>query len=182
LIGTPRHLSQHPGGFVLARDRLDALVPIEPAAMADRQVIEWEKDDIEELKFMKVDVLGVGMLGCMRRAFDLLGDHKGIAMDLSSPALQDDDEATFEMIRRADTLGVFQIESRAQMSMLPPNEAQGVLRPRDRGRDRPAPARSRATWLHPTALREGLRSRSIPKPNPGSAREDARVPHFQEQG
>jgi error-prone DNA polymerase len=119
LIGTPRHLSQHPGGFVLARDRLDDLVPIEPAAMENRRVIEWEKDDIEELKFMKVDVLGVGMLGCMRRAFDLLRAHKSVDMTLSSPELQEDDPATFEMIQRADTLGVFQIESRAQMSMLP---------------------------------------------------------------
>jgi len=119
LIGTPRHLSQHPGGFVLARDRLDDLVPIEPAAMKDRRVIEWEKDDIEELKFMKVDVLGVGMLGCMRRAFDLLRAHKSIDMNLSSAPLQEDDPATFEMIQRADTLGTFQIESRAQMSMLP---------------------------------------------------------------
>ena len=77
LIGTPRHLCQHPGGFVLTRDRLDDLVPIEPATMEDRRVIEWEKDDIEELSFMKVDVLGLGMLGCMRRAFDLLAEHKG---------------------------------------------------------------------------------------------------------
>ena len=119
LIGTPRHLSQHPGGFVLARDRLDDLVPIEPAAMEDRRVIEWEKEDIEELKFMKVDVLGVGMLGCMRRAFDLLREHKRIDMTLSSDILQEDDPETFEMIQKADTLGVFQIESRAQMSMLP---------------------------------------------------------------
>jgi error-prone DNA polymerase len=117
LIGTPRHLSQHPGGFVLTRDRLDDLVPIEPAAMADRRVIEWDKDDIDALGFMKVDVLGLGMLGCMRRAFDLLRDHKGINLGLAD--LQDDDPATFAMIRRADTLGVFQIESRAQMAMLP---------------------------------------------------------------
>lgn len=119
LIGMPRHLSQHPGGFVLTRDRLDDLVPIEPAAMVDRRVVEWEKEDIEELGFMKVDILGLGMLGCMRRAFDLLADHKDTALTLASPALQDDDPATFEMIRRADTLGVFQIESRAQMAMLP---------------------------------------------------------------
>ena len=119
LIGTPRHLSQHPGGFVLTRERLDDLVPIEPAAMEDRRVIEWEKDDIEELKFMKVDILGVGMLGCMRRAFDLLRTHKDLDLDLSSPVFQEDDEPTFEMIRKADTIGVFQIESRAQMSMLP---------------------------------------------------------------
>ncbi|MGE5721213.1 MAG: PHP domain-containing protein, partial [Sphingomonadales bacterium] len=117
LIGTPRHLSQHPGGFVLTQDRLDDLVPIAPATMEDRRVIEWDKDDIDALRFMKVDVLGLGMLGCMRRAFDLLRAHKGAAMDLSS--LQEDDEATYRMIQKADTIGVFQIESRAQMSMLP---------------------------------------------------------------
>ncbi len=119
LVGTPRHLSQHPGGFVLTRDRLADLVPIEPAAMPDRQVIEWEKVDIEELGFMKVDILGLGMLGCMRRAFDLLRVHKGLAIEMADPVLQAEDEPTFEMMRRADTLGVFQIESRAQMSMLP---------------------------------------------------------------
>jgi error-prone DNA polymerase len=119
LIGTPRHLSQHPGGFVLTRDRLDDLVPIEPATMIDRSVIEWEKDDLEELKIMKVDVLGVGMLGCMRRAFDLLAEHKGQRLTLASPEMQDDDAAVFKMMQEADTIGVFQIESRAQMSMLP---------------------------------------------------------------
>ncbi len=119
LIGTPRHLSQHPGGFVLTRDALHDLVPVEPAAMVDRRVIEWEKADIEYLGFMKVDILGLGMLGCMRRAFDLLRAHKSLDLNLASPALQEDDEATFEMMRQADTLGVFQIESRAQMSMLP---------------------------------------------------------------
>ncbi len=119
LIGTPRHLSQHPGGFVLTRDRLDDLVPIEPAAMVDRRVIEWEKDDLEELKIMKLDVLGLGMLGCMRRAFDLLRTHKGLDMNLWSDVLQEDDPIVFEMIRKADTIGTFQIESRAQMSMLP---------------------------------------------------------------
>ncbi|QNG47583.1 error-prone DNA polymerase [Sphingobium yanoikuyae] len=117
LINTPRHMSQHPGGFVLTLGRLDELVPIEPAAMADRQIIEWDKDDIDALGFMKVDVLGLGMLGCMRRAFALLEDDKGIAMDLAS--IPHDDPETFAMIRKADTLGVFQIESRAQMAMLP---------------------------------------------------------------
>jgi error-prone DNA polymerase len=117
LIGAPRHLSQHPGGFVLTEDRLDDLVPIEPAAMEDRQVIEWDKDDIDALKFMKVDVLALGMLTCMRIAFDLMREHKGLDLDLASiPA---EDPRTYAMIRRADTLGVFQIESRAQMSMLP---------------------------------------------------------------
>jgi error-prone DNA polymerase len=117
LQNTPRHLSQHPGGFVLTLDRLDELVPIEPAAMEKRQVIEWDKDDIDALKFMKVDVLGLGMLGCMRRAFDLLSRSKNIELDLATiPA---EDPATYAMIRKADTIGVFQIESRAQMSMLP---------------------------------------------------------------
>ncbi len=117
LIGTPRHLSQHPGGFVLTLDRLDELVPVEPAAMENRQVIEWDKDDIDALKFMKVDVLGLGMLGCMRRAFDLLDKHKAQRLDLATiPA---EDPATYAMIRKADTMGTFQIESRAQMSMLP---------------------------------------------------------------
>jgi len=119
LIGTPRHLSQHPGGFVLTRDKLHDLIPVEPAAMIDRRVVEWEKLDIEELGFMKVDILGLGMLGCMRRTFDLLAEHKGICLTLASPLMQEDDGPTFKMIQRADTLGVFQIESRAQMSMLP---------------------------------------------------------------
>ena len=117
LIGFPRHLSQHPGGFVLTEDRLDELVPIEPAAMPNRAVIEWDKDDIDVLKFMKVDVLGLGMLGCMRRAFDLLAEHKGQRLELAD--IPRDDGATYAMIRKADTLGVFQIESRAQMAMLP---------------------------------------------------------------
>src|SRR5205085_12073182 len=96
LINTPRHLSQHPGGFVLTRDRLDELVPIEPAAMDDRQVIEWDKDDIDALGFMKVDVLALGMLSCMRRAFEFLENDKGIKHDLATiPA---EDPATYAMI------------------------------------------------------------------------------------
>jgi len=117
LINFPRHLSQHPGGFVLTQDRLDDLVPIEPARMENRQVIEWDKDDIDALRFMKVDVLGLGMLGCLRRAFDLLVQHCDTLLDLASIPAEDPD--TYEMIRHADTLGTFQIESRAQMSMLP---------------------------------------------------------------
>ncbi|HUZ90505.1 MAG TPA: error-prone DNA polymerase [Methylocella sp.] len=117
LIGTPRHLSQHPGGFVLTHDRLDELVPIEPAAMKDRQVIEWDKDDIDALHFMKVDCLALGMLSCMKRGLDLLAEHKGVTLNLASiPA---EDAKTYAMTRKADTLGTFQIESRAQMSMLP---------------------------------------------------------------
>ena len=117
LIGHPRHLSQHPGGFVLTQDQLGDLVPIEPASMQDRQVIEWDKDDIDILKFMKVDILGLGMLGCMRRAFDLLEQHRGIRHDMAT--IPQEDRATYAMIQAADTLGTFQIESRAQMSMLP---------------------------------------------------------------
>ncbi len=117
LMGAPRHLGQHPGGFVLTHDRLDDLVPIEPASMADRQVIEWDKDDIEALKFMKVDVLALGMLTCMSKAFDLLREHKGEDLDLAG--IPQEDKATYAMIRKADTLGTFQIESRAQMAMLP---------------------------------------------------------------
>ncbi len=117
LIGFPRQLGTHPGGFVLTSDRLNELVPVEPAAMAGRQVIEWDKDDIDALKWMKVDVLGLGMLGCMRRAFDLLEEYRGLSLDIATiPA---EDPKTYAMIRRADTLGTFQIESRAQMSMLP---------------------------------------------------------------
>jgi error-prone DNA polymerase len=102
---------------VLTHDRLDDLVPIEPASMADRQVIEWDKDDIEALKFMKVDVLALGMLTCMSKAFDLLREHKGEDLDLAG--IPQEDKATYAMIRKADTLGTFQIESRAQMAMLP---------------------------------------------------------------
>ena len=117
LIGFPRHMGTHPGGFVLTADRLDELVPIAPAAMDGRQVIEWDKDDIDTLRFMKVDVLGLGMLGCMRRAFELLTEHRGVTLDLATIPAEDPD--TYAMIRRADTLGTFQIESRAQMAMLP---------------------------------------------------------------
>ncbi len=117
LMGAPRHLGQHPGGFVLTHDRLDDLVPIEPAAMVDRQIIEWDKDDVEALKFMKVDVLALGMLTCMSKAFDLIREHKDDDLDLAT--IRQEDAATYAMIRKADTLGTFQIESRAQMAMLP---------------------------------------------------------------
>ncbi len=117
LIGFPRHLSQHPGGFVIARDRLDDLVPIENASMAGRTVIEWDKDDIEVLKMMKVDVLGLGMLGCLRRAFHLLNEHKGVKTSVAE--IPRDDAAVYGMLCNADSVGVFQVESRAQMNMLP---------------------------------------------------------------
>ncbi len=117
LIGFPRQLGTHPGGFVLTRDRLDELVPVAPAAMAGRTVIEWDKDDIDALRWMKVDVLGLGMLGCLTRVFALLRAHRGLVLALADiPA---EDPATFRMIQAADTIGTFQIESRAQMAMLP---------------------------------------------------------------
>ncbi|WP_207099680.1 error-prone DNA polymerase [Paracoccus shandongensis] len=117
LMGAPRHLSQHPGGFVLTQDRLDDLVPIEPAAMEDRQIIEWDKDDIDALRFMKVDVLALGMLTCMAKGLALIEEHKGVRHDLAT--IPSEDPRTYAMIRKADTLGTFQIESRAQMAMLP---------------------------------------------------------------
>ncbi|QIR86591.1 error-prone DNA polymerase [Paracoccus sp. AK26] len=117
LMGFPRHLSQHPGGFVLTQDRLDDLVPIEPAAMEDRQIIEWDKDDIDALRFMKVDVLALGMLTCMAKGLALIEEHKGVSYDLAT--IPPEDPRTYAMIRKADTLGTFQIESRAQMAMLP---------------------------------------------------------------
>src|SRR5215217_4776526 len=116
LMGFPRHLSQHVGGFVITRTRLDEVVPIENAAMDDRTVIEWDKDDLNDLGILKVDVLALGMLTTLRRSFDFLQSHYGVPRNL---ALQDEDKATYRMIQRADTIGVFQIESRAQMSMLP---------------------------------------------------------------
>ena len=116
LNGLPRHLSQHVGGFVLTQGPLERLVPIENATMENRSVIEWDKDDIDELKMMKVDVLALGMLTAIRKCFDLVNPLRGTAIDLTIP---DNDTATYDMICKADTVGVFQIESRAQMSMLP---------------------------------------------------------------
>jgi error-prone DNA polymerase len=132
LMGFPRHLSQHVGGFVITRDQLDFLVPISNAAMEDRTVIEWDKNDIDALEILKVDVLALGMLTCIRRAFDMMHVHYGV--DLTLPGILDEEredkqrrtrgepahsDRVYKMTHRADTLGVFQIESRAQMSMLP---------------------------------------------------------------
>jgi len=117
LIGFPRHLSQHVGGFVIAEEPLWRLVPIENASMADRTVIQWDKDDLDEMGLLKVDVLGLGMLSAIRRSFDLLREHKG--RELSLCTVPAEDPGVYAMISRADTMGVFQIESRAQMAMLP---------------------------------------------------------------
>jgi error-prone DNA polymerase len=123
LLGFPRHLSQHPGGFVIAHGKLSRLVPIENATMAGRSVIEWDKNDLEELGLMKVDVLALGMLSALRRALELVGARRGEQFRMQD--IPREDPATYDMMCQADTIGVFQIESRAQMSMLP------RLRPRE---------------------------------------------------
>ena len=117
LIGFPRHLSQHVGGFVITRGPLSEVVPIENAAMADRTVIEWDKDDLDALGILKIDVLGLGMLTCIRKCFGLLRETGG--PDLTLAAVPAEDPAVYEMLSRADSIGVFQVESRAQMSFLP---------------------------------------------------------------
>jgi DNA-directed DNA polymerase III PolC len=117
IIGFPRHLSQHVGGFVITEGRLDALVPIENAAMEDRTVIAWDKDDIDALGILKVDVLALGMLTCIRKAFDLIARHHGTQYSLAT--LPPEDPATYDMLCVADSVGVFQVESRAQMNFLP---------------------------------------------------------------
>ncbi len=121
LIGFPRHLSQHVGGFVLTRERLDETVPVGNAAMDERTFIEWDKDDIDTLGLMKVDVLALGMLSCIRRGFDLLKIHHRKEFSLATIPKDGTEDARkiYEMLSRADSIGVFQVESRAQMSMLP---------------------------------------------------------------
>jgi error-prone DNA polymerase len=117
LLNFPRHLSQHSGGFVISRGKLTRLVPVENAAMADRSVIEWDKDDLESLRLLKIDVLALGMLSAIRRTLDLVSEQRGERFEMQD--IPPEDEATYDMISAADTVGVFQIESRAQMSMLP---------------------------------------------------------------
>ncbi len=119
LVGFPRHFSQHVGGFVISRGPLSRLAPVENAAMAERSVIQWDKDDLEALGLLKVDVLGLGMLSAIRRALELANRYRGGTLVMQDVLDRGDDPAVYEMIRRADTIGVFQIESRAQMSMLP---------------------------------------------------------------
>lgn len=117
LRGFPRHLSQHVGGFVIARDQLSRLVPVENATMVDRTVIQWDKRDLEALGLLKVDCLALGMLSAVKRCLDLLKTHSGL--DLQFDTIPAEDQATYQMMQKADTVGVFQIESRAQMNMLP---------------------------------------------------------------
>ncbi len=117
LIDMPRHLSQHVGGFVISDAPLSELVPVENAAMPERTIIQWDKDDLDTMRLLKVDCLALGMLSCVRKCLDLLRAHRG--QDYTMATLPDDDPATYRMIQNADTIGVFQIESRAQMAMLP---------------------------------------------------------------
>jgi len=123
ILGFPRHLSQHVGGFVIADSDLSTLVPVENAAMPDRTIIQWDKDDLEELGLLKVDVLALGMLTAISKCFKLIKDYRGVEHTLAS--IKEGDTKTYDMICKADTIGVFQIESRAQMTMLP------RLRPRN---------------------------------------------------
>ena len=117
LSGFPRHLSQHVGGFVISDGPLSDIVPIENARMVDRTVIEWDKDDLDALGILKIDVLGLGMLTCIRKAFDLIARHHGKTFDLAT--VPQEDPAVYDMLCKADSVGVFQVESRAQMTMLP---------------------------------------------------------------
>ncbi|MEO1702886.1 MAG: error-prone DNA polymerase [Pseudomonadota bacterium] len=123
IMGFPRHLSQHVGGFVITRDRLDEVIPISKSAMDGRTIVEWDKDDLDSLGILKIDILALGMLTCLKKAFDLLTLHYDRKLSLAS--MPKEDGRVYDMICRADTLGVFQIESRAQMTMLP------RLRPRE---------------------------------------------------
>jgi len=165
LIGFPRHLSQHVGGFVISRRRLDETVPIENASMEGRTVIEWNKDDLEDLGMLKVDVLGLGMLSCLRRAFDLLNRHYGL--DLSIESIPPEEEAVYRMLCRADSIGVFQVESRAQMSMLPrlrPKELYDLVI--EVAIVRPGPIQG--NMVHPyLKRRQGLEPVYYPSPAPG---------------
>jgi error-prone DNA polymerase len=165
LIGFPRHLSQHVGGFVITRSRLDEVVPIENAAMEERTFVEWDKDDLNDLNILKVDVLGLGMLSCLRRSFDLLRARYGIERDLFN--IRDEDPAVYRMIQRADTIGVFQIESRAQMSMLPrlkPAKFYDLVI--EVAIVRPGPIQG--DMVHPyLRRRQGLEKIEYPSPGPG---------------
>ena len=180
LMGFPRHLSQHTGGFVISRGPLEELVPIENAAMPDRTVIEWDKDDLDELGLLKVDVLGLGMLAAIRRALDLVSAFRGKALRIEDIPSEDPD--VYDMICQADTVGVFQIESRAQMAMLP------RLRPRNYydlvievAIVRPGPIQGQ--MVHPY-LRRRAGAEPVVYPGPGVRRVLERtlgVPIFQEQ-
>ncbi|HUO53835.1 MAG TPA: error-prone DNA polymerase, partial [Rhodoblastus sp.] len=188
VLGFPRHLSQHVGGFILTRGRLDSLVPVGNAAMPDRTFIEWDKDDIDVLGLMKVDILALGMLTCIRKGFDLLARHEGLRIGLAD--VPREDRAVYDMLCRGDSIGVFQVESRAQMNMLP------HLRPRqfydlviEVAIVRPGPIQG--DMVHPYLRRRaGEEKVSFPSPAPDHGPPDELhrvlgktlgVPLFQEQ-
>ncbi|MBS0472815.1 MAG: error-prone DNA polymerase [Proteobacteria bacterium] len=188
IMGFPRHLSQHVGGFVLTDDHLDTMVPIGPAAMDDRYFIEWDKDDLDTMKLMKVDVLALGMLTCIRKAFDLIETHEGKRYDLAT--VPREDPAIYDMLCKADAIGVFQVESRAQMNMLP------RLKPRkfydlvvEVAIVRPGPIQG--NMVHPyLKRRKGIEKVEYPAPHPDHGapdelyqvlKETMGVPLFQEQ-
>jgi error-prone DNA polymerase len=180
LMGFPRHLSQHVGGFVIARGALSRLVPIENAAMSERTVIQWDKDDLDALGLLKVDVLALGMLTAVHRAFDLVAGYRGTQLTMAGVPAEDPE--VYRMIQQADTVGVFQIESRAQMAMLP------RLRPRtfydlvvEVAIVRPGPIQGR--MVHPYLLRrQGREPITYPSPEVREVLERTLgVPIFQEQ-
>jgi error-prone DNA polymerase len=188
LIEFPRHLSQHVGGYVLTQDRLDSYVPIGNAAMDDRTFIEWDKDDVDALNMMKVDVLALGMLTCIRKCFDLITHHKSERYELAT--IPQDQAEVYDMLCRGESLGVFQVESRAQMNMLP------RLKPRvfydlviEVAIVRPGPIQG--DMVHPyLRRRNGLEKEHYPSPSPDHGDKDELynvlhktlgVPLFQEQ-
>ncbi|WP_426037512.1 error-prone DNA polymerase [Cypionkella sp. TWP1-2-1b2] len=187
MIGMPRHLSQHVGGFILTEDVLHQTVPIGNAAMPDRSFIEWDKDDIDELQILKIDVLALGMLTCIRKCFDMLKAQYGVMYDLASIPPRDKD--TYDMLCRGDSIGVFQVESRAQMNMLPrlqPREFYDLVI--EVAIVRPGPIQG--DMVHPyLRRRSGVEAVVYPTPGPEHPQDELKnilgrtlgVPIFQEQ-
>jgi error-prone DNA polymerase len=188
LVDFPRHLSQHVGGYVLTQDRLDTYVPIGNAAMDDRTFIEWDKDDVDALNMMKVDVLALGMLTCIRKCFDLIEQHKGEHWELAT--IPQDQASVYDMLCRGESLGVFQVESRAQMNMLPrlkPREFYDLVI--EVAIVRPGPIQG--DMVHPyLRRRNGMEDVSYPSPSAAHGEKDELykvlhktlgVPLFQEQ-
>ncbi|MEZ5778041.1 MAG: error-prone DNA polymerase [Paracoccaceae bacterium] len=187
MIGMPRHLSQHVGGFILTEGPLTATVPIGNGAMADRSFIEWDKDDIDELRILKVDVLALGMLTCIRKALDMIGAHYGKEYRLAT--VPKEDPAVYDMLCKGDSVGVFQVESRAQMNMLPrlkPREFYDLVI--EVAIVRPGPIQG--DMVHPyLRRRSGKEPEEYPSPGPEHDPDELRnilkrtlgVPIFQEQ-
>ena len=157
----PRHLGQHTGGMVIAKGRLDDVVPLEPASMPGRVVIQWDKDDVSDLHLIKIDLLGLGMMAALQDTLSLL---KGTGVEVDLAHLPADDPKVYGMLQKADTVGVFQVESRAQMATLPRLKPDALLRPRGRGRD------------HPAGADRGEHGPSLPAPARGPRARDLRAP------